>query len=485
MPIALFLLALFTQDPAPADPPREERTRAFVATMNAEGSTWRDWFAAGMALADAPPADGAAVAAAAWPKIESPQARQQLLKAWVFDLPAPFRSRFHPETLNVLELGLRDADEGVRAWARGFCQRFAFRAFESDEAALLWIGGEQDKPLVDVWTRGFERWLDSVRGAEGEALVGHVEAMREFSHPFRRNPDIAAIAKKLKFEEVAAPLLRDERLSSGAVSGLYAWLHDVDPQRYPDEKRDEVIQAARQREEAREEAERQAAAARLDKRTIDGDDRRTWILHRPAKAAPEKGAALVVVLPGGSGSADFAPFVGGTLAAALGDDAVVAQIVAPPIAADDKDAIVWPTKRLADDRVDFTMEPIVAEVLKAVRAELRIDPQRIYALGWSSGGPLAYALVLEPDSPFAGAFVVMSVFKPQSLPPLDGAKGKRFYILHSPQDFIPMRFPEDAADALRTHGAAVKLERYEGGHGWHGDVAAQLRAGMRFLEARD
>jgi predicted esterase len=59
-----------------------------------------------------------------------------------------------------------------------------------------------------------------------------------------------------------------------------------------------------------------------------------------------------------------------------------------------------------------------------------------------------------------------------------------FYILHSPQDFIKMRFPEAAQKALSSAGAKVKLTTYQGGHGWHGDPRKMIRTGMTWLESQ-
>jgi predicted esterase len=69
------------------------------------------------------------------------------------------------------------------------------------------------------------------------------------------------------------------------------------------------------------------------------------------------------------------------------------------------------------------------------------------------------------------------------LPPLDNAKGKRFYLLQSPDDQVtPLRFAEEAESALSIAGAKVHLHRQEGGHGWHGDMWGMLRAGIEWLE---
>ena len=81
-----------------------------------------------------------------------------------------------------------------------------------------------------------------------------------------------------------------------------------------------------------------------------------------------------------------------------------------------------------------------------------------------------------------GSFVAMSVFKPDQLATIANAKGRAYYILHSPEDFIAMSFPERARDELARHGATTKLVTYAGGHGWHGDVFGMIRDGVAWLE---
>src|SRR5439155_5871391 len=119
-----------------------------------------------------------------------------------------------------------------------------------------------------------------------------------------------------------------------------------------------------------------------------------------------------------------------------------------------------------------------------VKKQHKIDDAHVNALGWSSGGPAVYAAALRPKTPVTGSFVAMSVFKPEQLPPLQKLQGRKFYILHSPQDFIPMRFPQSARDALKKAGAQTELQTYEGGHGWHGDIFGMIRTGVDWLDQK-
>ncbi len=214
---------------------------------------------------------------------------------------------------------------------------------------------------------------------------------------------------------------------------------------------------------------------------IDDDEQRQYFLHGPAGEAPADGFKLLLVLPGGDGSAEFRPFVQSIARHAAPPGYLVAQLVAPRWG-DDADRIVWPTRKARVHGMKFTTEEFIAAVVADVAARHPIDRRKVFALGWSSGGPPCYSASLTPKTPLAGCMVAMSVFKPKVLPALRGAVGKAYYVLHSPQDFIPMRFAEDAVRRLAKAGAETVLVEYEGGHGWHGDPHAQIRAGLEWLE---
>lgn len=218
---------------------------------------------------------------------------------------------------------------------------------------------------------------------------------------------------------------------------------------------------------------------------VKGDSHKRYFLINPAPAAkpPASGYKLLVVLPGGDGSEEFHPFVKNLAAQALPDGYLVAEAVAPKWSKSE-DRVVWPTAKLRDDKMKFTTEEFVEGIITDVKSNAAVDASHVYVLGWSSGGPPCYAATLKSGSQITGAFVAMSVYKPDQLPDLSGAKGKAVYILHSPQDFIKMSFPEAARDQLAAKGAKTKLETYEGGHGWHGDVFGNIRKGVSWLESQ-
>lgn len=220
---------------------------------------------------------------------------------------------------------------------------------------------------------------------------------------------------------------------------------------------------------------------------LGGDEHKRYLLHGLLEdgknsKAPASGWKLLVVLPGGDGGVDFASFVGRIRQNVLGDDWLVAQLVAPVWSEEQAKKLVWPTQKSPWPKMEFSCEEFFAAVLADVGKERKLDPKFLFTLGWSSSGPLSYTLALADSTPITGSFIAMSVFKQDELPSLKAAKGRSFYVLHSPQDWIPIAQAQKARDELEKHGANVVFAEYEGGHGWHGDVYGTIRKGIAALE---
>ena len=213
------------------------------------------------------------------------------------------------------------------------------------------------------------------------------------------------------------------------------------------------------------------------------EDMRYFLIpQRPGAEAPADGFGLLIVMPGGGGGADFRPFVENIAGNGLPDGYLVAQLVS--VKWTDGQVIVWPTRTSRVQGAKFTTEDFVEAVVKDVGAAYKLDTRRIFTLSWSSSGPAAYAVSLQKETPVTGSFVAMSVFKPDTLPPLAAAKGRAYYIYHSPQDRVcPIRMASAGRDALSAAGATVEFVEYGGGHGWSsGNVFGDIRKGVDWLE---
>ena len=230
-----------------------------------------------------------------------------------------------------------------------------------------------------------------------------------------------------------------------------------------------------------------AAAAEVTsvRTAVEGDGRQEYFLIRDAGAEiPEDGSKLLLVLPGGDGSATFNPFITNIAKHAVGEGYTVAQLIS--VKWTPAQSIVWPTATSKVEGMDFTTEEFIAAVIDDVEGthEIELDAEHIYTLTWSSSGPAAYVASLEVDR-LKGSFVAMSVFHKRAMRDMKRAKGHRYYIYHSRDDKVcPLALAEQAKEALSRAGAEVEFQTYAGGHGWHGDVFGAIREGMAWLEKR-
>jgi len=213
---------------------------------------------------------------------------------------------------------------------------------------------------------------------------------------------------------------------------------------------------------------------------VGGDLNKEYVVIGKTSSRPKK---LCVVMPGGPGGIEFLPFVKRILKFGL----EYGWMVVEPIAvkwSDDPSYVVWPSATTPYAPAKFTTETFLDGILDELPSRLKMQIDGTYLLGWSSSGPAIYSYAGHGKHEIKGAFVAMSVFDPKSFGGQNKLRVGRFYLLHSPQDFIPMSHPEAAKAALSNLGIPVKLDTYQGGHGWHGSVFDEIRDGMTFLATK-
>ena len=217
----------------------------------------------------------------------------------------------------------------------------------------------------------------------------------------------------------------------------------------------------------------------------NGDKNKTYRLVGLSreKPVPASGYKLLVLLPGGDGSEEFRWFVQRIKKYALPADVLIAQLVAPNWSDWQTKNLVWPTRVTPFYGMKFPTEQFIDNVIADVSKKTHIDPANICTLAWSSSGPAVYTHSATTKTSIRGAFIAMSVFRSGELPDPATLKNRRFFIYHSPQDFIPITQAKEAVDYLTTHGAHVKMKEYEGGHGWAGNVYEDIRTGIAWLYA--
>src|SRR5439155_15621237 len=126
----------------------------------------------------------------------------------------------------------------------------------------------------------------------------------------------------------------------------------------------------------------------------DKDENKRYFLvgPHPGVTAPKEGYGLLLVLPGGDGSAEFHPFVKRIYKNSVPKGYLLAQPVA--VKWTEKQEIVWPTDKTRVEGMEFSTEEFVDAVIKDAGGRHRLDPQRVFTLTWSSSGPAAYAISL-------------------------------------------------------------------------------------------
>ena len=216
--------------------------------------------------------------------------------------------------------------------------------------------------------------------------------------------------------------------------------------------------------------------------TIQGDPKQRYFLIGPdaGAEAPQQGYSLLLVLPGGDGSAEFNPFIRRIYRNALPEKKyLVGQLVA--VESKNKNQVVWPTAKSKDPKQTFATEMFIANVVKEIKAKHKINDAEVFTLSWSSGGPPAYAASMTKETPIRGSLIAMSVFFPGQVS-LPNAKGQKYFLLQSPDDKVTKYVhATNARKALEKAGATVTLKDYAGGHGWHGDVFGNIREGIEWL----
>lgn len=214
-----------------------------------------------------------------------------------------------------------------------------------------------------------------------------------------------------------------------------------------------------------------------------GAPERSYFFIGPKKDVkpPEGGYGLLLVLPGGDGGRGFHPFVKNIYKRALGNDWVAAQLIAIQWAKS-KDT-VWPTERTPGRGLVSSTEVFIEDVITHVARRVKLDPARIYALGWSSSGPALYLYSLQRSKSVTGFFIAMAVFWRTGLPSLGEARGESYYLLHSPEDKVcAFSTAQEAEKWLGKAGAKVKLVTYDGEHGWPRDAFERIRDGVQWLD---
>lgn len=106
-------------------------------------------FSFGPILLTEPPDEALAAVQTAWPRIEQTEVKRGLLKAFAFS--KPLRPEVHPHVLQVLHLGMQDADPAVAETARVYLSAYApASVIEDPQQYAAWYGAHRDASLPEL-----------------------------------------------------------------------------------------------------------------------------------------------------------------------------------------------------------------------------------------------------------------------------------------------------------------------------------------------
>jgi hypothetical protein len=135
-------------------------------------------FAAGPELTLLPPDEGVAIVREAWPKLTIREVKTGLLKTFAFSKAlAPQK---HPRLFAVLDLGMRDADPEVRAYAASYLTEYAYEDLSGDLDAY------------DVWFKKYGAMTpeEAKAAAANEAPAGVKENLAALVEAFRNGKSL-------------------------------------------------------------------------------------------------------------------------------------------------------------------------------------------------------------------------------------------------------------------------------------------------------
>lgn len=134
----------------------------------------------------------------------------------------------------------------------------------------------------------------------------------------------------------------------------------------------------------------------------------------------------------------------------------------------------------ADQRSVDLSEKLVLDVIREVKREYRVDERRVFLMGFSQGGGMAFRMGIRHPGLFAGVIPCGGWLDPgeHSVAAMEkAAKATRFLVCHSPEDrMVPFESAEGAVREFERFDIPYRLIRYEGGHSLPKGLMEQVAA---------
>ncbi len=126
----------------------------------------------------------------------------------------------------------------------------------------------------------------------------------------------------------------------------------------------------------------------------------------------------------------------------------------------------------------------VQQALAKLAGQQKINPQRVYLMGFSQGSQHAGALLAQHPKDYAGALLI-SPGGNQNSPTASLAKGKRVFVVNGKTEHKSNQAMTQDFRQLLGKGNTLKFIQHEGGHSFPDDWRTSLPKAMRWLMSNE
>ncbi|MCW3052891.1 MAG: Phospholipase/Carboxylesterase, partial [Chthonomonadales bacterium] len=180
--------------------------------------------------------------------------------------------------------------------------------------------------------------------------------------------------------------------------------------------------------------------------------------NRPFVAVQDRPGLIVVLSDSDPNNRAIQEFWQQAVNKAFSNKYLVAIVMAPRWGQEKPYSWVTSINRSRTPTAKFTVETFVGEIVADIVSRYPIHPDHIFLHGEGGGGLAAYACSLQPQTPFKGFSLLGAEFRSAQLPPVEAAKGRRYYIQAYKADKAVPYFLTTAAQSMLTKaGATVQL----------------------------
>ncbi len=216
---------------------------------------------------------------------------------------------------------------------------------------------------------------------------------------------------------------------------------------------------------------------------IGGDPKRSYLLltpgmllprapqsqadpdSRPLVAVKDRPGLIVVLSDSDPNSRPIQEFWQQALTKSFGGRYLVAIAMAPRWGSEKPYTWVTSVNQSRTPAAKFTAETFAADIVADIVARYPIRPEHIFLHGEGGGGLAAYSCSLQPQTPFRGFSLLGAEFRSAQLPPMDAAKGRRYYLQAGKDDkTLPYFLTTSAHGLLTKAGATVAVNPVAGDH---------------------